>query len=213
MNSVVRLSHEVTGCVFELRKANRVISDKIECIENKDPKSIYRDDARLHLSNEILIQYLEQELTRREAVEEKAKTNVLGITLAFSAIFAGVALISSNSIRIEFNIGWLHWMTLSSLLVGGIFLLLGGTLALSALRIAKIYAWTLEDEVIEATAEARAAKVIWYVELNQETTRLKTNQIAASYSCIRNGVAALAITALFIALSSFQPWNASTSCL
>ena len=43
--------------------------------------------------------------------------------------------------------------------------------------------------------------VLWYVELNQEATRLKTNKIDASYTCIRNGVIALAIAAIVMACS------------
>ena len=121
------------------------------------------------------------------------------MTLAFSAMFAGAALISSSSAVSEFSVDWLMWVLLASLLFGVLFLLIGGALALSALRIANIYTWTLDDEVKDTTDETRAVTILWYVELNQEATRLKTNKIDASYTCIRNGVIALAIAAIVMA--------------
>ena len=123
------------------------------------------------------------------------------MTLAFSAMFAGAALISSSSAVSEFSVDWLMWVLLASLLFGVLFLLIGGALALSALRIANIYTWALDDEVKDTTDETRAVTVLWYVELNQEATRLKTNKIDASYTCIRNGVIALAIAAIVMACS------------
>ena len=123
------------------------------------------------------------------------------MTLAFSVMFAGAALISSSSAVSEFSVDWLMWVLLASLLFGVLFLLIGGALALSALRIANIYTWTLDDEVKDTTDETRAVTVLWYVELNQEATRLKTNKIDASYTCIRNGVIALAIAAIVMACS------------
>ncbi len=201
MKIILRIFHEVTGCMVELQKANRIVNGKIDCLEKKDPVSNYGDDRRSQLSENVLMRHLEEELARRIVIEDKAKTNVLGITLAFSAMFAGIALISSSSAVSEFSVHWPLWVFIASLFIGVLFLLLGGALALSALRIAKIYTWTLDDEVINTTDDIRAVRLLWYVELNQRATLLKTNQVDASYSCIRNGVISLAIAAIFIACS------------
>ena len=198
---ILRILHGMTGSVFELLRANRIVSGKIVCLEKRDPVPSYRNDGRSQLSEDVLMGHLEQELSRRMVVEEKAKTNVLGITLAFSAMFAGAALISSRSTVSEFRVDWLAWVLLALLFIGVLFLLAGGALALSALRVAKNHTWTLEDEVENTTDETRAVRLLWYLELNQEGTRLKTNQVDASYSCIRNGVIALAVAAMFFAFS------------
>ena len=199
MSVILRIFHEVTGCVFELKRADRIVKARINCLEKKEPEPTYRDDRRSQVPEGVLMRHLEQELVRRTAIEEKAKTNVLGITLAFSAMFAGTALISSSNTISECN--WLLWVLLAALFLGVLFFLIGGALALSALRIAKTYTWTLESEVMNTTDEARAVRLLWYVELNQMTTLLKINQVDASYSCIRNGVIALAVAAIFIAFS------------
>ena len=196
MRIITRTFNEVTGSVFDLLRANRIVSGKIDCLDKSDPASTYRDDRRLTLPENVLMRHLEEELIRRRVIEEKAKTNVLGITLAFSAMFAGVALISSNSTIRDPSIDWPIWVLLALLFIGGLFLLAGGAMALSALRIAKTYTWTLEDEVEDTADKIRVVKAIWYVELNQEGTRLKANLVDASYSCIRNGVIALAVAAI-----------------
>ena len=198
MRVVTRTFNEVTGSVLELLRANRVVGSKIDRLEKSDPASKYSGDRRLTVPENVLMRHLEEELARRRAIEEKAKTNVLGITLAFSAMFAGVALVTSNSNVSEPSIAWHVWALLVLLFVGGLFLLAGGALALSALRIAKTHTWTLEDEVENTADEARAARALWYVELNQDGTRLKTNLVDASYSCIRNGVIALAVAAIIM---------------
>ena len=201
MNVIIRIFHEVTGCVLELQKANRIVRGKIDCLESRDPVSTYRDDGRSGLPEDVLMRHLEQELARRMEIEAKATTNVLGITVAVSVMFAGVALISSSSAGENFSAHWATWVLLAPLFLGVLFLLVGGALAFSALRIAKIYTWTLEDEVKGTTAEDKAMTVLWYVELNERTTLLKTNQLDASHTCIRNGVIALAVAAVSIAVS------------
>ena len=204
MRVILRTFNEVTGSVFEILRANLIVGSKIGRLEKSDPASRYRDDGRSTLPENVLMRHLEEELARRKVIEEKAKTNVLGITLAFSAMLAGVALISSNSTVSEPSIDWQVWSLLALLFIGGLFLLAGGALALSALRIAKTYTWTLEDEVENTADETRAMKTLWYVELNQDGTRLKSNLVDASYRCIRNGVIALAAAAIVMGCFRLQ---------
>ena len=205
LKAVTDFLDEATGTLVSLQIANCKVTAIIRRLEEKeDLAAAYGDDARAQLSLDVLLRHLNQEHDRRRIIEDKAKTNVLGITLAFSAMFAGVALISSSSAVRECSVHLPLWMLLVSLFIGGLFLLRGGALALSALRIAKIYTWALEDEVENTTDEARAVRVLWYVELNQMTTLLKTNHIDASYSCMRNGVIALAVAAIFISFSGLS---------
>ena len=98
--------HTVTGSMFELLKVNRKVKDGIDCLEGKGPVSTYGDDPRSQLSVDVLMRHLEEELARRIAIEEKAKTNVLGITLAFSAMLVAIALMSSSSNVSEFSVHW-----------------------------------------------------------------------------------------------------------
>ena len=85
-------------------------------------------------------------------------------------------------------------------MVGALFLLIGGVLALEVVRIANIYTWSLEDETKLVQPNARKARILWNIEMNQKSTLLKTNKAEASYACIRNGVVMLAFAAAAFAL-------------
>ena len=196
MRMLTRILYEATGSLPELVRANRKVSGRISCLEQCDPAVVYGSDPKSLLSEAILNGCLEQELNRRMVIEEKARTNVLGITLAFSVMFAGVAFLSSGPILREWCQDWAGWILLGPAFVGVSFLLVGGALALDVVRIAKIYMWSLEDETKYIDAKSRAAIFLWYIDLNQYTTLLKTNKTEASYVCIRNGVAVIAIAAI-----------------
>ena len=164
-----------------------------------NPKSLYCGDMRTQLCESLLIQHLEQEHARREVIEDKAKANTLGVTFAFSVMFAGVALLSASTIPKELCDGQIGWVILV-LIFGFSFHLIGGLLTLEACRITQYYVWTLKERAEEDQVEFRAATILWYIELNQGVNLLKTNQISASYICIRNGVVLLAIAAVLLAL-------------
>lgn len=200
MKVLFRILDEVTGSLPSLVKANRKVSGGIVCLEKGDPTEVYGSDPRALLAESVLMGHLEQELARRMVIEEKARTNVLGITLAFSAMVAGVALLSSGSTLRESCEDWPDWVLLVPLLIGVSFLLVGGALALDVLRVAKIYTWSLEEEATYSDPQTRAARILWSIELNQRTTLLKTNKTEASYACIRNGVVVLAIAVIAYSL-------------
>ena len=190
---------EITGGLFELCQKNRKLKRKIGCLASGDPLSLYGDDQRSLLPLELLIGNLRDEDTRRRAIEDKARTNVLGVTLAFSVIFAGVALVSSSATSNGCNTDWVRFV-LVPLLVGIFFLLAGGWMALGVLRIRDVYAWTLEEETENSTTESKATRLLWYIELNQRINILKTNGVVASYSCIRNGIVMLTVVAIVLAV-------------
>ena len=120
---------------------------------------------------------------------------MLGVTLAFSAILAVIALVSS---RAEFNCCDMLWLYLNliPLTLGSIFLLVGGWLALHVLAIGTVHVWTVEDEDDSGTVGGKQARILWCIELNRRINTRKSNKVVASYSCMRNGIAALAITAI-----------------
>ena len=190
---------EITGSLFELFQKNRRLKRKIASLVNGDPLSIYESDERALLPVDLLMRFLRDEETRRRAIEDKAKTNILGVTLAFSVMFAGVALVSSRAADSGCSIDWLIFV-LAPLLVGIFFLLAGGWVALGILRIGEVYVWTLEEETESSSKESKAARILLYIELNQKINYRKANGVVASYSCIRNGIIVLTLVAIVLAV-------------
>ena len=189
----LNLPNEVTGQLFTLWKRNCQVQNQIKCLERCKPSPGY---PLFDLN--VLLRHLHEEQGRRQIIEDKAKTNILGITLAFTVILATVAFASRITDVGKDNPDWVIWAFIALQLYGILFLIAGGWLALKTLRIARNYIWTLQDERDNATAEARNAEIAWYLQNNQQVSLLKSNFLDASYSCIRNGVAALAISAILV---------------
>ena len=189
--------HEITGNIFERWIKNKIINSKI----NNSSKSYEGLDGSL-LCLDQLLRHLQQEHERRRIIEDKAKTNVLGITLAFSAILASVTLTSGVAEATKRNLDEGMWIFMALQFVGIVFLLFGGGFALGALRISKIYMWTLETEMTVTTAKERNAEIRWYVQQNSLCSQLKANNLHASYSCIRNGVVVFAVAAMLAQMAS-----------
>ena len=185
--------NEATGQLFTLWQGNRKVWNQIHRLQECKPPPGYP-----LYDLDVLLRHLQEEQGRRQIIEDKAKTNILGITLAFTVILATVAFAPRITDAGKDNPDWVIWTFMALQLYGILFLIAGGWLALKTLRIARNYIWTLQDERDNATAEARNTEIAWYLQNNQEVSRLKSNLLDASYSCIRNGVAALAISAILV---------------
>ena len=186
----------LTAELFELRKKNGTVKGIITNLKENKPQAIHSDSEVNWLPTDLLLQHLDRELDRRRVIEEKAKTNVLAITLSFSAMLIGVALISRVTNSDEQVVSWLVWAFALLQIYGALLLLTGGLLALHALRAVETYLWTLADESRGLTDEMKHAEISWYVELNQYVTTLKSNSVDVSYCCIRNGLCAFAAAAV-----------------
>ena len=198
MNIISSAFNALTGQLFAFQQKNRLVQRQISRLEQCKPRPNYEEPEFPLLDLDALLRHLHQEQARRQIIEDKAKTNILGITLAFTVILASVAFAPRIAEVAENNAAWILWAFIGFQLVGIAFLIAGGWLALSTLRIAKTYIWTLDDERSNRTAEAKNAEISWYLQNNQLVTTLKANLLDASYTCIRNGVAALAISAVLV---------------
>ena len=118
--------------------------------------------------------------------------------MAFTVILATVAFvprITETGGNIPYGVAWAF---LALQLYGILSLMVGGFLALHTLRVARYYVWSLEDERNYVTRADKNAQVSWYLRNNQLVSVLKSNFLDASYICIRNGVAALALSAILM---------------
>ena len=113
-------------------------------------------------------------------------------------MIAGVAIASEIAGITNRSAGWMVWPIIASQSGGIAFLLAGGVVALNALRVADTYMWTLRLENRNMTTEEINARIAWSLEISQYVTSIKSNQVETSYTCIRNGVTALALAALLV---------------
>ena len=205
MRLALNIWTELTGEIFALRKSTRYLQLQMDCLKKNRPKVAYDDYLRPTLPKSVLIGFMDQEQSRRRLIEEKAKTNVLAITIAVSAMIAGMAVASEVAGVNERCTGWIVWPVMAAQGIGIAFLLAGGIVALKALRVAETYMWTLGREKLNMTTEAINVELSWCLQFNQYVTSIKSNQIETSYSCIRNGIIALGVATFLVALIMLGP--------
>jgi hypothetical protein len=181
-----------------LRQARRAVLHQIEEATNN-----YSDEAeRLQniaegLTLDDLRRYVSFDMERRKSIEDKAKANLLAITIGFTVLFASLNVVGKRAWDVAVGRPW----TVSSfifLTIGVSYLIYGGLKAIDALQIARIYSPSPADEsgVCEAV---RKIKLLWCLQQNERTSLLRTNAISVSYRSIRNGVISLAALVLIIA--------------
>ena len=201
---VCEVLHELMGNVFDLIQKNKRIRKNISALGNQQ-EGAYVDDGASLPSGDAMLQYLDQEAARRRIIEDKAKTNALAITLALSAMLAGIALVGNLPGSSNNFLDKLVWLVMVLQFLGIVFLLFGGLLALRALGVVPTQMWTLADDRRSVSEEAKKLEIAGYLEYNQHYTNIKSNYVDTSYNCIRNGVITLAMAALVAVIITLAP--------
>jgi micrococcal nuclease len=116
--------------------SNKAIAKKIKENDNERISKTYPDAHKLPARR--LLEYLDKELDRKKAIEEKAKANVFAISLGFTISFGGLALVVAKR-DIVFANGISGSLAVGLLGLGFLSLLLGGLAALHAFKIRKVY--------------------------------------------------------------------------
>jgi hypothetical protein len=181
-----------------LRRAKRAILQQIA----EATKMYAQEIDRLRpiadgVTDDDLRRYMSFEAERRKSIDEKAKANLVAITIGFTVLLASLNFIGKNELKAPLG-GW--WATLSFLLLisGVVYLIYGGLKALDALQIAQVYSPSGGDE--SGVSEAvRKVNLLWCLQQNEKTSLLRTNAVSVSYRSIRNGVFSLALLILVMA--------------
>lgn len=182
-----------------LRKARRAILHQIEEATNNYSDEAERlKDIAEGLTLDDVRRFVTFEVERRKSIEDKAKANLVAITIGFTVLFASLSFVGKKELDVAAGGPW----AVSSfvfLIIGVSYLIYGGLKAIDALQIAQIYSPSPADEsgVCETV---RKIKLLWCLQQNERTSLLRTNAISVSYRSIRNGVISLAALVLVIAV-------------
>lgn len=203
MMFLFNIVHEVTGGTSELLMKNSRLRKAIATLASENPTVRYGCDERASLPSRSLLDHLRDEHGRRISIEDKAKTNVIGITLAIGVMFAGAALLSAWVIADQCNTEWLN-PVMPPFVAGVFFLLTGGWVALDVIRVDQVFVWTVEDEAEYRDDEIKKPMILWCIELNRRINYIKANGTDASYRCIRNGTIMLVVAAMIFSYQVFS---------
>lgn len=181
-----------------LRRAKRTVLHQIDNANTEyDQETERLRPIADGLSEDDLRRYVNFEAERRKSVDEKAKANLVAITIGFTVLFSSLNFVGKNEWKAPLA-GWWGTSSFALLILGVVYLVYGGLKALDALQIARVYSPSAHDEsgVCEAI---RKVNLLWCLQQNEKTSILRTNAVSVSYRSIRNGVISLALLVLLIA--------------
>ena len=184
---------------YESYKANTIIKskmfpqDELE-IGSKASEILEEVDNPENISTEVLKELYEQTFNIKNKLEDKAKSNIIGITISVSLMVASINLISFLSAGIG-------RLSIAVLLVMGIsYMILSGWLAIHMLIEEN------ETYIIKITSLGEGETVLredycQCIEQNRRKNLIRNNHLFASYACIRNSLISLFIMFLIIIVS------------
>ncbi len=149
--------------------------------------------AKTQLSLSAIEASHKNEIERKKTIEDKAKANLLAITVSVSLMLGTIGLILKNETTIISNKDLLFGMTFM-FSVGVLYFLWGGLAALSSIRTGEFGEIFINDEVkINGDETKKKAELVNCIELNTILTMERSNYIDSSYVGIRNGIICLVV--------------------
>lgn len=150
-------------------------------------------------------QEIEEDNNRRKDLEDKARGNLLAVTIAAAAIFAGINSKSLEGIRLMFQANG-GKVALGLLLLSIAYFIIAAIAVLNALQVTGRYAAYTQGDSCGVNV------LRWPLEVNRLKTTIQANYTYLSFKCLRNGIISLA---LFVAVVAMQiavwgPFSAPT---
>lgn len=138
------------------------------------------------------------EKDRKKGIEEKAKANLVAVTVSFALLSSVIGLLREGNSFIKH--GALGITLTIFLAVGLISLLLGGLAALRALRVDQMCDLYIQTEyrLLGAPETERKRELVLAISINERITNIRSNFVDASYTHIRNGILIMACFGLFL---------------
>lgn len=187
---------------LSVHRANKALIKKINSVDSQSNVS-YMDNTDEVTIDSFKQKYAETFETKNK-FEDKAKTNVVGITIAITVIMGASGL--TGSLSSKYPSAVLHWISFSILLVAIIYLLVSGIDAIKVLF--KENSMSTVD-LSDMSTDSIKAKEKYDDCINRNINRniIRNNIVYSSYICIRNALICLVL--LFVLISI--PFDTSKS--
>lgn len=195
-NYFVRAIYEVFPHIPKNR-ANKSIRKKLEGIGEllpyDDNLSIIKDfKSPEKIGADLLKGMLEDNKHRMERLEDKAKVQIAGITIAISIMF-GVA---GNIKDIAHNSTCFKWVAFTVLIASVVYMFSAGLEAINMLTNKNVF-YYLPYNISERTEEEMRQSYNAVIAKNQLQNTIRNNEISTSYALMRNAI--LLLIVVFIA--------------
>ena len=147
-------------------RAKRRLSEEIEDAEHSYEKQCQElDQVAQRLDGNAILRHQESAAQRLRSIEDKARSNLLGITIGIAVLFSGFNLAAGGGLATLVP-EWVRAPLLFLLTVAVCYLLTGGAMALNALRLMPVVLPSFLEEV-SANKHMRTVQAIWALEQNE----------------------------------------------
>lgn len=184
------------------KKINDRLRTKLADTDNAGVLSYIENSDKITL--ETLREQYNEAVRTKDKLEDKAKTNVAGITISITLIMGASGLLSN--IYAKFNLPLISWLSFLLFSVSVIYMLIAGIMAIGVL--------INENEVyiVKLNSLAENSQILrddYDKCIGQNTTKnlIRNNSVYASYECIRNALVCLFILLVLVTI----PFSANKS--
>ena len=129
----------------------------------------------------------DEEKIRKNTLEDKAKSNTMGLTIAISIMMNGAQVFVKTPRN--WNIPWLYWVNIAMLILIVLYFIIAGIYSIKCFSSENIFHFvsphSLEDDGDE---ESKINDYITCLHYNQIRNSIRNNLLSVSYSCIRNAI-------------------------
>jgi hypothetical protein len=177
------------------RRMNKKLRDKISSNDDIGIFNYMDDISTIEL--ESFENKFREVLNTKDKLEDKAKLNVAGITIAITLIMGSTGLL--EVIYNKYNSVWFGWVMFALLICGVAYMLIAGIMAIKVL-IDENEVYTVG--IVKSTDETSNAKLEYKNAINKNAIKnlIRNNSVFTSYECIRNALACLFLLFIFVAL-------------
>jgi len=193
------------------RKANRILHKKMypknEAGEYIEPTGVlaYVENSD-KLSSEILKEQYEYSFKTKDKLEDKAKTNIIGITISITLIIGASGILSAISDK--FQIPFISWLSFLLFIISVAYMLIAGLLVIRVL-INENEAYVVRLNSLANGGEILRDDYDKCISQNQMKNTIRNNYVFTSYACIRNSLVCLFVIFLFVAIPFNSPSDTS----
>lgn len=192
-----RFIRSIIGQVFpsvSMRKANKQLKEKINCGESQSNRAFMDNFDQIPI--ESFRQRYAETFEVKNKFEDKAKTNVIGITIAITIIMGSSDL--TDSLISKYSCITMHWISFIILLAAILYLLVSGIDAIKVLFNENTMSTVNLSNLATNDVDTKE-KYDDCTNRNISQNIIRNNIVYSSYICIRNAL--ICVLVLFILVS------------
>ena len=176
---------KIYECIFPMIaniKINKDIRTRIDISNEND--SIFRGiENPKSISLNILQEQYSETFKIKDKLEDKAKTNIIGVTISISLILGASTFLSN--INNKFNCVLLSWVVFGLFTIAVLYMIIAGVISIKVLISENsVYTLSLSNQNSHSEYDDCISK-------NRLKNIIRNNYVYTSYECIRNSIIAL----------------------